>query len=129
LKIWIKRRGNDPAKDFEIGVSLLLRSCGCHVLHSGGDYENASQKARLTVYGRTLVSIDVIAFSHDNKEVHTHLTRCTEWKEVKVNDILTTFAELKEHLTIVEDSPDLYAVVVTCATKIICTQVLLFQMK
>ena len=128
MKIWIKRRGNDPAKDFEIGVSLLLRSCGCRVLHSGGDYENASQKARLTVYGRTLVSIDVIAFSHDNKEVLL-CQCCTEWKEVKVNDILTTFAELKEHLTIVEDSPDLYAVVVTCATKIICTQVLLFQMK
>ena len=116
MEVWIKGRGNKPSKDFERGVSLLLNLCGYRVLHSGGDYEDASQKTRLTVYGRTLVGIDAIAFSHDNKEV-LFCQCCSEWKDVKVSDILTTSTELKAHLAIVEDSPELYAVVVSCASK------------
>jgi hypothetical protein len=57
-------------------------------MHVGGNYENANQENRRRIYGSSIVGIDVIAFSRNNEVILCQ--RCTEWKEVKVTDILKT---------------------------------------
>lgn len=116
LEEWVRGLGADVAGDFEKGITMLLNLCGFRAIHVGGNYENACQRERQQIYGISPVSIDVIAFSARDKEVLL-IQCCTQWKDVKVNDISTIYTELQMHLSTLEDSPKLHATVVTCASK------------
>jgi hypothetical protein len=116
LEEWIRGKGKEASKDFEKALTMLLNLCGYRAVHVGSQYEDGAKDQRRKIYGKTIVGIDVIAFSHDDRQVLI-CQCCTEWKNEKLSDVLISNPELRSRMLALPCSPELHFAVVTCDSK------------
>lgn len=108
---WI--RGNN-SKDFEKGISILLPLCGFKTIYVGGEYENASLKARREKYKLGKSNIDMIALSKDER--HVVLYQCTiDSIDNKIRDLINISTEVNKNIE--WEDVELHPVIMTSVSR------------